>query len=190
MPSSAVTLKLLQQLLKGMSRQNKAFDKYQISFLKKLQNSSSEGVTKDLYEECLENINEFYVPIEDTLSEGRLIASQSQIQLQKLSHLSDKISTQIEDAKNIVQPYTITEHHLELKNIIKIYQRVVIELNKSGVDAVAENPSNEPLVENLCDELQEVILHLDVGTPYIKKLELIRKKYQMKRKRLHFLNIA
>lgn len=176
MPSSAVTLKLLQQLLKGMSRQNKAFDKYQISFLKKLQNSSSDAVSKDLYEECLANINEFYVPIDDTLSEGRLIASQSQIQLQKLTHLSDKISNQIEDAKNIIQPYTITEHHFELNNIIKIYQRVVIELNKSDVSAVAEVSSAAPLVENLCDELQEVILHLDVGTPYIKKLELIRKK--------------
>ena len=174
MPSSAVTLKLLQQLLKGMSRQNKAFDKYQISFLKKLQNSSSDAVTKELFEECIEQFNELYVPIDDTLSEGRLLASQSQIQLQKLSHLSDKINQQIEIAKNITQPYTIIEHHFELKNIIKIYQRVVIELNKSETHQNIDDSAH--VIDNICDELQEVILHLDVGEPYIKKMETVRKK--------------
>jgi diguanylate cyclase (GGDEF)-like protein len=176
MSSSAVTINLLQQLLKGMSRQNKAFDRYQISFLKKLQNSSSDALTEEIYKECSEQINQFFVPIDDTLSEGRLLASQSQIQLQKLSHLSEKINNQVEEAKNIIQPYSIVEHHYELKNIIKIYQRVVIELNKSEANENKDITSAKPIVENLCDELQEVILHLDVGSSYIKKLEHIRKK--------------
>ncbi|MCP4321692.1 MAG: GGDEF domain-containing protein [Psychromonas sp.] len=173
MASPIAALKLLQQLLKRTSRQDKSFDKYQHSFLKKLQNSSSEKTTEALYEECILQLSEHQDPIEDTLSEGRLIVSQSQLQLQKVPHLSEKISHKIEDSKQITQPYSILEHHGELTNIIKIYQRVVIELNKS------ENNQSEvqdsPLINNISDELQQVILNLDVGNAYIKKLEVIRK---------------
>ncbi|PKG38513.1 GGDEF domain-containing protein [Psychromonas sp. Urea-02u-13] len=174
MHSPIAALKLLQQLLKRIARQDKAFDKYKISFLKKLQNSNSDTITESLYDECITQISELPAPIEDTLSEGRLIVSQSQLQLQKLSHLSDQINQKIEASKSISQPYSIIEHHSELSNIIKIYQRVVIELNKNK-DA-SPCATNAPLVNNICDELQQVILNLDVGTAYIKKLEAIRKK--------------
>jgi diguanylate cyclase len=174
MHSPIAALKLLQQLLKRTTRQDKAFDKYKLSFLQKLQNSSSDTITESLYNECIEQLSEHQVPLEDTLSEGRLIVSQSQLQLQKLSPLSDQINQKIEAAKHISQPYSIIEHHSELTNTIKIYQRVVIELNKSKKTSSCEN--NTPLVNNICDELQEVILNLDVGTGYIKKLEAIRKK--------------
>jgi diguanylate cyclase len=177
MTTSVVALKLLQQLLKGTSRQSKIFDKYQFSFLKKIQNSSSNRATEELYNECLTQFTEHQNPIGDTLSEGRLIVSQSQIQLQKLSNLSDKIGNQIKASKNIEQPYSIVEHHGELANIIRIYQRVVIELNKSElVPSTQSTETLSPLIDDICDELQQVILNLDVGTPYIKKLEIIRKK--------------
>lgn len=177
MTTSVVTLKLLQQLLKGTSRQSKIFDKYQFSFIKKIQNSNSDRATEEFYNECLVQLAEHRMPIDDTLSEGRLIVSQSQIQLQKLSNLSDKIDNQIKDSKNIEQPYSIAEHHSELTGIIRIYQRVVIELNKSELAQPAHSADiPSPLIDEICDELQQVILNLDVGTPYIKKLEVIRKR--------------
>jgi len=173
MASPIAALKLLQQLLKRTSRQDKTFDKYQHSFLKKLQNSSSEKTTETLYEECIVQLVEHQAPIEDALSEGRLIVSQSQLQLQRVASLSEKISLKIEESKQIPQPYSILEHHSELTNIIKIYQRVVIELNKS--DNKKSELKDSPLIDNISDELQQVILNLDVGTAYIKKLELIRR---------------
>lgn len=174
MPSPIAALKLLQQLFKRTSRQSKVFDKYQQSFLAKLQHGSSNAVVEKLYDECIEKLDELHFPIEDTLSEGRLIVSQSQLQLQKLANLSEATSQKLESARHIPQPYTIIEHHCELTNIIKIYQRVVIELNKNeGVDNGA---ADAPLIDNICDELQQVILDLDVGKSYGKKLEVIRRK--------------
>ena len=174
MASSIAAFKLLQQLLKRIARQDKAFDKYQHSFLKKLQNSSSNSSSETLYEECLIQLCQQPPAIEDALSEGRLIVSQSQLQLQKLTHLSEKTNQKVENSKHITQPYSIIDHHSELTNIIKIYQRVVIELNKSEGSPCEATAS--PLADNICDELQQVILNLDVGTAYIKKLETIRKK--------------
>ena len=59
MASPIAALKLLQQLLKRTSRQDKNFDKYQRSFLKKLQNSSSSKTTEALFEECLMQLSEY-----------------------------------------------------------------------------------------------------------------------------------
>ncbi|PKF63362.1 GGDEF domain-containing protein [Psychromonas sp. psych-6C06] len=174
MTSLVAALNLLQQLLKRTSRQDKTFDKYQHSFLKKLQNSSSATTTEALYQECIEKLAECDYPLEDVLLEGRLIVSQSQIQLQKLDNLSATSTQKIEDSKHITQPYTTLEHHNELTNIIKIYQRVVIELNKNNTSQ--STAPDAPLIENICDELQQVILDLDVGQSYSKKLEIIRKK--------------
>ena len=174
MPSPIAALNLLQQLLKRTSRQSKSFDNYHRSFLNKLQNSSSDKAIEEVYEECIEQLNELHFPIEDTLSEGRLIVSQSQLQLQKLTNLSESTLQKVEESKHIEQPYTIQEHHSEITNIIKIYQRSVIELNKSP-GAQTDNDTS-PLIDNICDELQQVILDLDVSSGYSKKLEVIRKK--------------
>lgn len=174
MPSTVAALKLLQQLLKRTSRQSKVFDRYQQSFLTKLQHSSSNAVVEALYDDCIDKLSELHFPIEDTLSEGRLIVSQSQLQLQKLSNLSTVTSQKLENTKQKIQPYTILEHHTELTNIIKLYQRVVIELNKN--EQTIDSADNAPLIDNICDELQQVILDLDVGSSYSKKLEVIRKK--------------
>ncbi|GLS91943.1 GGDEF domain-containing protein [Psychromonas marina] len=175
MPSPLATLKLLKQLLKRTSRQSKKFDRYQQSFLSKLQHSSSGAVIEDLYDDCVEQLNELHFPIEDTLSEGRLIVSQSQLQLKKLSNLSEASTKRVNDSTQISPPYTILEHHTELTNIIKIYQRVVIELNKNkNIQSSAHDDA--PLIANICDELQQVILDLDVGRSYSKKLEEIRVK--------------
>jgi len=174
MPSSIAALKLIQQLLKRLSRHDKKFDKYQFSFLKRLQKSTSSSTTEALYEDCIVQLSEIHAPIEDALSEGRLIVSQSQLQLQKLPNLSEQINQKIETSKEISQPYSIIEHHSELTSTIKIYQRVVIELNKSK--STLPDDIDPPLVDNICDELQQVILNLDVGTAYIKQLESIRRK--------------
>lgn len=174
MTSPIAAIKLLQQLLKRTTRQDKAFDKYQQSFLKKLQSTGSDKAVETLYEECIVQLCEHEAPIEDALSEGRLIVSQSQLQLQKISNLSEKVSGKIEESKHILQPYSIVEHHSELTNIIKIYQRVVIELGKG--ESTPSNTKHDPLMDNICDELQQVILDLDVGESYSKKLEIIRKK--------------
>ena len=174
MPSPAVALRLLQQLLKRSSRQSKTFDNYQRSFLNKLQNSSSEKAIEVIYNECIEKLNHLDFPLEDALSEGRLIVSQSQLQLQKVPNLSETTEQKLNASMQITQPYTISEHHNELTNIIKIYQRVVIEINKNPV---AHSPvSDSPLIHNICDELQQVILDLDVSSDYSKKLEVIRQK--------------
>lgn len=173
MGSSIVTIKLLQKLFKRASRQDKKFDKYQHSFLKKLQNSSSNKITEDLYEECFKKLSNNQVSIEDTLLEGRLTVSQSQLQLRKLSQLSETTSKTIDNSIQITPPYSIIEHHSELTGIIKIYQRVVIELNNNEKSQSSNNSS--PIINNICDELQLVILNLDVGSTYIKKLDVIRR---------------
>lgn len=174
MTTPIAALKLFQQLLKRTYRQNKNFDKYQQSFLKKLQKSTSNSATESLYYQCIEQLIEHIPEVEDNLSEGRLIVSQSQLQLQKLTGLSLVASQKIETSKQIVQPYTIIEHHDELTQIIKIYQRVVIELNKNK--SASTIVDDTPLIGSVCDELQQVILDLDVSHNHSKKLEVIRNK--------------
>jgi len=171
---SIAGLKLLQQLLKRLSRQSKSLDTYQQTFLRKLQNSNSKTTTETLYEQCIEQLMENAPPIEHTLSEGRLIVSQSQLQLYKLDSLSKTVTDKIEASKHTTQPYSIIEHHTELTNIIKIYQRVVIELNNNNNEQ--GTVSDLPLIDGICDELQQVILDLDVSESHSKKLEVIRNK--------------
>ncbi|WP_019614648.1 GGDEF domain-containing protein [Psychromonas ossibalaenae] len=173
MTAPIAVLKLLQQLLKRTARQDKAFDKYQLSFLKKLHNTPSDKAVSELYEECLDQLQESDPFIEESLPEGRLIVTQSQLQLQKLSTLSDSINDKIEQSKHIQQPYTISEHHAELTNIIKIYQRVVIELDKNKNTNSTGVP---PEFEDVCDELQQLILDLDIAQPHVKQLDVIRRK--------------
>jgi len=172
MTVTVATFRLFQQLLKRLFRQNKNFDKYQQSFLKKLQNSHSESEADVLYNNCIEQLCKHITPIEDSLSEGALIASQSQLQLKKLMGLSPLISKKIEDATRVAAPYTIIEHHNELTNLIKIYQRVVIELDRNN-DTQA--PTHDlPLVDNIADELQQIILDIDVDENHSEKLAVIR----------------
>ncbi len=173
MTTKIAVFKLLQQLFKRTARQNITFDQYQKSLLKKLQNSHSEQTTLKLLEECTEQLNELEIPLESTLSEGRLIVSQSQLQLQRLPELSEPVNNKIEQAKSIAQPYSIIEHHNELTGIIKIYQRVVIDLTNSKTTPIDEDTS---LFDGLCEELQQLILNLDIGEAYIKQLETIRQK--------------
>lgn len=174
MTSAIAALKLFQQLLKRMARQSKSFDKYQQSFLKKLQNSNSTSETEALYKQCIEQLNEHVNPIEDTLAEGNLITAQSHLQLQKLAGLSPLLGQKIEASTTDSAPYTIAEHHDKLTNLIKIYQRVVIELEKDNSEQ--DSSENSPLIDNICDELQQVILDLDVSDSHSKKLEVIRNK--------------
>jgi len=173
MGSPIAALKLLQQLLKRVSRQSKAFDKYQQAFLKELQNSGSHNTTEALYEQCLEQLITHIPPTNDSLSKGRLTVSQSLLQLQKLANLSQATAQKIEEMKGISQPYTIIDHHNELTQLIKAYQRVVIELNKeSSVTATC----NDSPIGSISDELQQVIMNLDVNHHHRKNLEEIRAK--------------
>lgn len=171
MASSIAIIKLLQQLLKRNYRQNKSFDKYQIRFLKKLQSTSSEKAESELYIECYQHLKETPNDLDERLSEGRLIVSQSQLQLQKIENLSTAIHNKIKDTQQIIQPYSIIDHHSELTELIKIYQRAVIELNKKTASPIFDNPVD---IDMISDELQHLILDLDVGESYVKKLEQIR----------------
>lgn len=173
MPSPIAVFKLLQQLLKRTALHNKHFDLYQLRFLKKLQNSVSLEANNELFEECIEQLELHKEPLKENLSEGRLIVSQSQLQLQKIESLPDPIRQKIEQSMAITPPYSILEHHNELTNIIKIYQRVVIELDKNKI---AKNNNEPSHFEDLCDELHQLILDLDISDAYIKQLEIIRHK--------------
>lgn len=173
MTSSMAVIKLLQQLFKRTARQDKTFDQYQTSFLKKLQNSYSEQSTNKLFEECSEQLNKIHVPLEEILSEGRLTASQSQLQLQRLTSLSAPVTNKIEQLKSLAQPYSIIEHHNELTDIIKIYQRVVTELNNQQSTS---STINRAQFEDIAKELQLLILTLDIGQEYVQKLDHISKK--------------
>lgn len=177
MTSPIAVITLLQQLLKRTARQDKKFDHYQVSFLKKLCVSPSEQITIKLFEECTEQLNKLELPLEDILSEGRLIASQSQLQLQRLPQLSDSVNTKIAHAKSLAQPYSIIEHHNEITDIIKIYQRVVIELSATKkIAEIATDNEQSGQLNGLSEELQLLILNLDIGDAYIKQLEAIRLK--------------
>ena len=168
-------IRLLQQLFKKSARQSKAFDRYQIDFLKKIHSSYSEEKMIQLFDECTDQLNQQDIPLDDTLSEGRLLVSQSQIQLQKVDGLSDKITAKLEQNKNISQPYTIIEHHDELTDILKIYQRVVIEL-KQNPAANGKKGISDTRHQYINDELQQLILNLDISDAYIKQLNVIRQK--------------
>jgi len=178
MSSPIAVFKLLQQLLKRTALHNKIFDSYQLRFLKKLQNSPSSQEAEKLFEECLEQLELLKEPLKENLSEGRLIVSQSQLQLQKIELLPEPIKKKIENSMSIAPPYSILEHHNELTNIIKIYQRVVLELNNNKT---VKNNSEPLRFEGLCDELQLLILDLDINDAYLKQLEAIRRKIATER---------
>ena len=168
-------LRLLQQLFKKTARQSKAFDHYQSVFTKKLHSSSSEKNTIKLLKECIEQLDSYDYPIDDTLSEGRLIASQSQLQLLKLTNLSKFSKDKIEKQKSTTVPYSLIEYHNELTDVIKIYQRVVIELNNKK-SLLSDNTLTDERNTNASEELQQLILNLDYGEPYISQLDDIRLK--------------
>ena len=167
-------LRLLQQLFTKTARQSKAFDRYQKVFSRKLHSSPSEKNTIALLKECMEQLNAYDFPLEDTLSEGRLIASQSKIQLQKIEDLSEYSQKKIKEI-GAISPYSLIEYHNELTELIKIYQRVVIELNNNKIpladDFIADDRGN-----TTSETLQQLILGLDFSDTYIKRLDEIRLK--------------
>lgn len=174
MSVTVAALKLLQQLLRQTSRQSRTFDKYQQAFLKNLQKSNSDNESDALYNRCIEHLCEHVSPIENTLSEGRIAVSKSHAQLQKIATLSGTTKQKIAASCQLEQPYTVIEHHNELTELIKIYQRVVIELNQEHHEnSIDDDPV---LLDSICDELQQVILDIDVTDEYAKELEKIRKK--------------
>jgi len=171
MASSQAITRLLQQLLKRSYRQDQAIDKYQFKFLKKLQSASTAEDEIQLFDEYSQQLENTPYIIEDKLSEGKLIARQSQVQLRQIESLSEAVKNKINEMENAPEPYTIIEHHSSLKDLIKIYQHAVIELNKncrpSEVDTKAD-------ISFINDELQLLILELDVGQSFVKKLEKVR----------------
>jgi len=170
MPPSIALVQLLQQLLKHSYRQAPAFDKYQLKFLKKLQLSNSDETNIKLFNECNEQLKAIPNDLEDTLSEGRLIANQSFQQLQHLENLSSDLLEKVQNIEEERKPYTFKEHYIELKTLIKIYQRAIIDLKTPSVNGDGNNIQ----VESINAELQQLILELDVGKAYIEKLEKIR----------------
>lgn len=171
MASSMAIIKLLQQLLKRNNRQDKSFDKYQLRFLKKLHLASSQEAQDALFEECNEQLEAVPNGIEDNLSEGRLLVSQSQLQLQRIDSLSSAIKDKVTELQSSPQPYTIKEHHVELTELIKIYQRVIIELSKVQSQSDCSKSADLDLIN---DELQQLTLEIDVGEAYAKKLDKVR----------------
>lgn len=171
MASSIATIKLLQQLLKRSYRQNKTFDKYQVNFLRELQSTLSEQAEVELYNECYEQLDNIPNDLDERLSDGRLIVTQSQLQLQKTETLSSTIQNKIKETQQITQPYSISDHHVELTELIKIYQRAVIELSQKTAQPVSDNHLD---IVAISEELQLLLLDLDVGELYVKKLEHIR----------------
>ena len=170
MASLALT-SLLQQLFKRIYRQDKAFDKYQIRFLKKLQATSTDENENDLFDECVVQLATLPNNLDDKLSEGRLISRHSVTQLQQIDSLSDAIKGRLLEIQNGEIPYTIIEHQVELKELIKIYQRTVIELSKRSMQSDDDHKGD---VEFINEELQQVILELDVGEAYVQDLEKLR----------------
>jgi diguanylate cyclase (GGDEF)-like protein len=171
MASSSAIIYLLQQLFKRNYRQDKSFDKYQLHFLKKLQSSASNESDIELYNECYELLKAIPNQLEEELSEGRLIVSQSQLQLERLALLSDHLKDKISSMQRETKPYTIKEHHTELVTLIKIYQRAIIEVNKNTATTKENNKTDIKLIRT---ELQQVMLGLNVGEAYTSKLEQIR----------------
>ncbi len=168
--ASSALMRLLQQLLRRNYRQDKAFDKYQIRFLKKLQAISTDEDQNKLFDDCVIQLATLPNNLDDKLSEGRLISRHSTAQLQEIDSLSDTIKDRLQEMQNGEAPYSIIEHQVELKELIKIYQRAVIELSKRSIQA----DDNKSEVEFINEELQQVILELDVGEAYIQDLEKLR----------------
>ena len=171
MASSIALIRLLQTLLKRNYRQSKVFDKYKIRFLIKLQSTSTNEGEIELFDECTKQLEAIPDNLEDNLSEGRLIFRQSTYQLQLIDTLSSSIKDQLKELKRAPEPYSVIEHQVELRNLIKIYQRAVIELSKCPVQSEAETKSD---IEFINDELQLLILELDVGQDYVKRLDQLR----------------
>jgi len=172
MNSRKTIIKLFQKVFEKIARQNTDFDAYQRDFLKALQLSPSEQASNKLFEECLAQLNKNDYPLEETLSEGRLIVSQSQIQLSKLGGLSAASQQKIDKIKVPTKPHSIIEFHNELTHIIKIYQRVVIELSQTP----KAQPKDNYQYGDACNELQELIINLDIGDPYLQQLDKISQK--------------
>lgn len=166
-------INLLKELLKNNTRQNKSFDKYKVAFLSKLQKSPSDKITGELFEECTEQLSKLDIPLEETLSEGRLLVSQSQLQLQKQPSISESIINKIEQSKAIPRPYSVIEHHHELTSIIKIYQRVINQLSDR---TMASGDDAKGLFDEFNKELQQLIINLDIDDAYIKKIKTVCQK--------------
>ena len=173
MASSIAIVRLLQQLLKLSHRQNKTIDKYQVKFLKKLQSTSTVEAEIELFDEYTQQLESIPNNLDDKLLEGHLVSRQSQAQLQQIQSLSGSIKSRIEEMKSCPEPYTVIEYHSELKELIKIYQRAVIELSKNAIKPEIDNKAD---VEFINDELQLLILELDVGQAFVKKLDHVRLK--------------
>ncbi|MDN2663003.1 GGDEF domain-containing protein [Psychromonas sp. 14N.309.X.WAT.B.A12] len=171
MASSKAITRLLQQLLKRSYRQDKAIDKYQFKFLKKLQSTETVEDENQLFDEYSQQLESTPYTLEDKLSEGKLVARQSQAQLQQINSLSEAVKDKIAEMQDAPEPYTITEHHCALKDLVKIYQHAVIELNKSCTPSEVDTKADISFIN---DELQLLILELDVGQAFAKKLEKVR----------------
>lgn len=169
--STVALTRLLQQFLRLSSRQDKTFDKYKIKFLKKLQSVTTNESAIELFDECTKQLKSIPNLLEDNLSEGRLVIRQATYQLQQIESLSSSIQKQLLELGNAPEPYNINEHQFEFKSIIKIYQRAVIELSKRSMQF--ESDINRD-IDYINDDLQQIILELDVGEDYAKKLEQLR----------------
>ncbi|WP_417696793.1 hypothetical protein [Psychromonas sp.] len=95
MASSKAITRLLQQLLKRSYRQDKAIDKYQFKFLKKLQSTETVEDENQLFDEYSQQLESTPYTLEDKLSEGKLVARQSQAQLQQINSLSEAVKDKI-----------------------------------------------------------------------------------------------
>ncbi|MBB1272360.1 GGDEF domain-containing protein [Psychromonas sp. SR45-3] len=172
MASSLALLELLQQLFKRHYRQDKAFDKYQIKFLKKFQNISNDEEEAALLKECSKQLSAIPNALEDKLSEGRFISRHSIRQLRQVASLSNSIKSKLNDMQNSAA-YSVIEHQVELNDLIKIYQKAVIELSQRSMQSDCDNKNDVAFINK---ELQQVILELDIGESHVKDLEKLRIK--------------
>lgn len=169
-PSTAIA-KLLQQLLKRTQRQSKSLDKYHVRFLKNLQSASTPEAEDALFNEYNQLLEGIPSEVEDKLSEGRLLSRQSLSQLQQITSLSAPLKSKLKKVDEANEPYTISEHHAALEELIKIYQHVVIDIAIKSTNQATENKAE---VELVSDQLQLIILELDVVETYAEKLNQVR----------------
>jgi diguanylate cyclase (GGDEF)-like protein len=175
MASSIAVVKLLHQLLKRSHLQDEAIDRHQVRFLKKLKSVSTKEEEIALFEEYSQILESIPYNLHDTLLEGELIARQSQTQLREIDSLSTPIKNKIEEMQHAEKPYSIAQYHSQLKELIKLYQRAVIELSKDVTPSDTDTDTKiKENVEYINDELQLLILELDVGPAYIDKLDGLR----------------
>ncbi len=172
MSSSLALLELLKQLFKRHYRQDKAFDKYQIEFLKKFQVISNDEDRNILFNECSKQLSSIPNTLEEKLSEGRFITRHSMRQLQQVTALSNSIKDKLNEMQNET-PYSVIEHQVELNDLIKIYQHAVIELSQRSMQSDCDNKNDVAFINK---ELQQVILELDIGDSHVKDLEKLRIK--------------